>query len=630
MCGLAGYWNLNHRSLPDLRPKMAKRGPDSDGIFFDKNVTLFHSRLSIIDLSSGGAQPMKHESGIVIIFNGEIYNFKELKSKLLIKGYSFKSTSDTEVLLCLYRDMGMKFLNLLVGMFAVAIYDYRSGQDSAKLFLARDQFGIKPLLYSEIEKGVIFGSEIKILLASGLIPPEVDLDALRELFAVGCVYQPKTLIKEIKSVQSGCYLEVNSEGLSKNVRWAENSSENEYKLVNGSILDTAEFVINQSIEKHLISDVPVSCLLSGGLDSSLIAAMIKRNYDVSLNTYTLGFKGLSKPSEANYGQNIADYLGTGHHNLDIDFDKIEEDLYNFVLAIDQPSMDGFNTFLVCKEVAKFSKVLISGTGGDEMFAGYPWFDAAVRKKEFRSLNYVSRTVRKNSRYFAKYKNLFEAIAFLGPLGSFSAGLKAFGYSGADLLLKLPNNTKITFSNSQLDFESRDFPEIYNSVSRLSNFCLQGYTKNQLLRDIDATSMFFSLEVRTPLISQEVYKFAQQIPDNWKLGPRDSRSMAGSYQNTGEKYVLQHLAKKYLPDSLLQRKKQGFEVPLDELLRGPLFRISQSKFEIGNLDKIPFLNAKEISRLYKGFKENKVPAIHVWLILIFILWYESLSFELNND
>lgn len=630
MCGIAGYWNLNYQMLPDLRTKMARRGPDSDGVFADRNIKLFHTRLSIQDLSSCGAQPMTHKSGITIIFNGEIYNFKELRSDLIKKGYDFNSSSDTEVLLCLYRDIGMEFLNLLIGMFAIVIYDFRKGQDNAKLFLARDQFGIKPLLYSKIESGLIFGSELKILLASRLIKPDIDFQSLRELFAVGSVYQPRTLIKNINSVEAGTYLEFNTFGYLQKVAWVKRESKVDYKLVKNSAIDTADFIINQSIEKHLVSDVPITCLLSGGLDSSLLVAMIKKNHDPKINTFTLGFESLSKPSESNYGREIANYLGSRHHNLTVDFRSIEQDLYAFVSAIDQPSMDGLNTFLVSKEVSKFSKVLISGTGGDEMFGGYPWFATAAEKKEIKLFSLASKTVRKNSQFFANFRYLFEKVAFAGQLGSFSAGLRAFGYPGADLLLKIPKNETVDFAQSYLDFESRGKSEGVGELSRLSDYCLQSYTKNQLLRDIDTTSMYFSLEVRVPLISQEVFNFAQTLPDIWKIGPKDSQSIVGSYQSTGEKYILQQLAKKYLPESILQRKKQGFELPLDELLKGPLLKIVEEKFSTSNLEKFAFFNQNQFLQLFKEFLNGNVPGIQIWLILVFILWYEFIISDYSHD
>ena len=630
MCGIAGYWNLDYQLFPDLRTKMARRGPDSDGVFFDKNIKLFHTRLSIQDLSSCGAQPMTHHSGVTIIFNGEIYNFKELRLNLIKKGYEFNSSSDTEVLLCLYREMGMGFLNLLIGMFAIVIYDFRDGADNAKLFLARDQFGIKPLLYSEIEGGLVFGSELKILLASGLIKPDIDFQSLRELFAVGSVYQPRTLIRNIKSVEAGTYLEFNTFGYLQKVAWAKREPQTEYESLKNSVIDTADSVINQSIEKHLVSDVPVSCLLSGGLDSSLLVAMIKKNHDPDVNTFTLGFESLSKPSESNYGKEMANYLGSRHHDLTVDFHSIEQDLYAFVSAIDQPSMDGLNTFLVSKEVSKFSKVLISGTGGDEMFGGYPWFATAAEKKEIKLISLASKTVRKNSQFFAKFRYLFEKVAFTGQLGSFSAGLRAFGYPGADLLLKIPNNETVDFAQSYLDFESRGISEGVGKISRLSDYCLQSYTRNQLLRDIDSTSMHFSLEVRVPLISQEVFNFAQTLPDVWKLGPKDSQSIVGSYQSSGEKYVLQQLAKKYLPESILQRKKQGFELPLDELLKGPLLKIVEEKFSTSNLEKFAFFNQNQFLQLFKEFLNGNVPGIQIWLILVFILWYESILSEYSHD
>jgi asparagine synthase (glutamine-hydrolysing) len=624
MCGIAGYWNLNSFSLPNLCESMKRRGPDSQGTFIDENVSFFHTRLSIIDLSANGSQPMEHKSGIVISFNGEIYNFKELKQNLLIKGYSFESSSDTEVLLNLYRDQGMEFLSSLIGMFAIAIYDYRFGLSNSKLILARDQFGIKPLLYSKVGGGLLFGSELKTLLASGIIKPEIDFTALRDLIAIGSVYQPRTLIKNVFSLSAGTYLELTKSGNVKNILWAKNSSSNENYLKHESILDAADFTISESIKKHLVSDVPVSCLLSGGLDSSLIAAIIKAKYDPNIQTFTLGFKGNSKQSETEFGRTIAQYIGSNHHELTVNIENIESDLIEFISAIDQPSMDGLNSFLVFKEISKFSRVVISGTGGDEMFAGYPWFSQALSKRDNRSRNFFSHKVRKNSEFFSQYKYFFEKFGYAGQLGTFSSGLQAFGYSQADKFINVPANTSFDFINSYLDFQSRNIPKNFGSISRLSHFCLQGYTKNQILRDVDSTSMYFSLEVRVPFISQEVYKFAQQLPDEWKIGPRNLNAVAGSYQSTGEKYILQQLAKKYLPDSLLQRNKQGFELPLDEWLRGPLFNLVKDKFAQNNLNQFGFLNAKAISSLLDDFTRKKAPAIRVWLILVFILWYESLS------
>jgi asparagine synthase (glutamine-hydrolysing) len=623
MCGVAGYWNLDSKSLPSLCDSLNSRGPDGFGEFNDLNIRMFHTRLSIQDLTTNASQPMSSQN-VTIAFNGEVYNFRHLRILLEDLGYFFVSKSDTEVILNLYIEFGTDCFAMLRGMFAIAIYDNRSQKPEPELILARDEFGIKPLLFSRKDQGLIFASDLRTILASGLVSKEIDNFSLRELFAVGSIYQPRTILKDVSSISAGRYAVIGIDSFQEfDFRLRKPSNGAEIPRFEKDVVGLADTVINDSLSAHLIADVEVSTLLSGGLDSSLISAMIAKNHVPSINTFTVGFDNSNKADESADAREIAGFLGTSHHEIMLSEDRIEADFLDFVCGIDQPSMDGFNSFLVSKVVSQHTKVTISGTGGDELFAGYPWFQVAHGhgpKCEFQKL---SRFVRENSKIGTMLPPFFNRLAFRSSSGIFTKQNQAFGYPEATRIVKDFKESPQIFINSFLDYESRESTENLFQVSNLSLICCAGYLKNQLLRDIDATSMYHSLEVRTPLLDREVLNFAISLPDKWKLGHGSELGSPESYSNSGQKYILGKLSELYLPPQFLNRKKRGFELPIESWLKGPLKKLLETKLSKSNLSQIHNLDVERTFALKEKFLSGSLAPIKIWLVLVYVVWYELL-------
>jgi asparagine synthase (glutamine-hydrolysing) len=628
MCGLAGYWNLEFEALPSLCPSLQNRGPDGRGEFSDQFVKLFHTRLAIMDLTENGAQPMTNSEGKAIVFNGEIYNFRELKSHLINLGYKFKSTSDTEVILNLYNHYGNNCFALLRGMFAIAIYDNSDIITGPKLVLARDHFGMKPLLYSNRFSGLVFASDLKTLVSSGIVSKKLDPQALRELFAVGSIYQPKTILQDVTSVPAGSYMSITLQGSQIFRYWNPTASDPNPEIQSETrLVEKADEIINESIALHLLAEVPVSTLLSGGLDSSLIAAMVAKNHNSKIDTFTVGFDSTSDLDESSNANELSLFLRTSHTKIHLSDNHIESDFLDFVAAIDQPSMDGFNSYLVSRAVAMKTKVTLSGTGGDELFGGYPWFKSSVERRRNLYLPKISRKTREFLFSSGHESRVLNKIAFASDLGSFAKQNQALGFVESSKTLIESTSDGGGFDNSFLDFESRDLMSDESAISRMTYFCCSGYLQNQLLRDIDATSMDNSLEIRMPLLDLEVFKFATSLPDAMKVRLPSISISNGSYSQTGQKFILGKLSHKYLPDGFLDRKKQGFDLPIDSWLRGPMKNLLETKLSNFNLSKIEHLDVERVLFLKEQFLHGKLAPVKIWLILTFVIWYENL---MNDD
>jgi asparagine synthase (glutamine-hydrolysing) len=328
--------------------------------------------------------------------------------------------------------------------------------------------------------------------------------------------------------------------------------------------------------------------------------------------------------ESDEARKTAKLLKSSHTEITLEDSTIESDFLEFASSIDQPSVDGVNSFFVSKAVSKFSKVVLSGTGGDELFAGYPWFESAKNFNGGSIQEKISRIVRENSFMIAKIPKTFDYLAYKTKMGIFSKGIQVFGYANAD---KLINNTIVQlreFNETFLDFESRDINTNLDELSRFSIICLNGYTKNQLLRDIDSTSMHFSLEVRVPYLDLDLLNFSLGLPDEWKLGPKNSQFDPLSYKGSGQKYLLAKLSEQYLPKDLLQRRKKGFDLPLSDWLDGPLNSLLISEINYAKTKGNSFLKMDQVEEFFKNYKLGKEPAIRLWLILLILVWHKNLE------
>jgi asparagine synthase (glutamine-hydrolysing) len=567
MCGIAAIFAYHEGappadidSLTRMHDALAMRGPDGEGIWHskDRKLAMAHRRLSIIDLSAAAAQPMVSADGAYrIVYNGEIYNYPELRRELIADGAIFVTNSDTEVLLHLYARRGPSMVNALRGMFAFAIWDDRR----KGMFLARDAYGIKPLYFADDGKTIRIASQVKALLAGGGVDTSENAAGHAGYFLFGYVPEPHTLFRGIEALPSGGSLWIDASGRGTPHRWfnlTKEFAEVEPTRFNAERLHEA---LKDSVRHHLVSDVPVGVFLSSGLDSATLVALASEIQDTSIRTITLGFEEFrGTPSdEAPLAEDIARHYGATHETRWItasDFTEHADDLFD---AMDQPSIDGVNTYFVSKVTREAGlKVALSGLGGDELFAGYSSFrevPALVRALGiFRFLPGVGQAFRFmtspliNRVAAPKYAGLFEYGARMGDAYLLRRGL--FMPWELDQVLD-PDMAREGLATLMPRDRLRQTTEgIKRPRAAVSALESAWYMQNQLLRDSDWASMAHSLEIRVPLVDVDLLRaIAPMIAGP---SPPTKRDMALSPARA-------------LPDIVLNRPKTGFSVPVREWL-----------------------------------------------------------------
>ncbi|MBF0531320.1 MAG: asparagine synthase (glutamine-hydrolyzing) [Deltaproteobacteria bacterium] len=633
MCGIAGlFGNPDLKAIQAMVTAMKHRGPDDHGIFTDETVALGQARLSIIDLSPAGHQPMSNaDQSIWIVFNGEIYNFRSERAGLEAKGRTFRSTSDTEVILALYEEYGEDFLKRLRGLFALAIYDKRRGPKKEKLILARDHLGIKPLLYRRQGGVIVFASELKALLASGVSSRQVDHEALRTLLTFGSVYQPRTLLADVSALPSAHYLVADDHGIRIQRYWSFGANRIS-ELGRASYPEQVAFLKRtfvDTVKMQLVADVPVGAFLSGGVDSSLIAAIMAKEIGEQVKTFSVGFESAGPTiDESKDAEEIARYIGSDHHLVYIGPQDIEDHLEHFVSGLDQPSVDGLNSYFVSHWTSRFVKVALSGTGGDELFAGYPWFaqmwvwnqkqvEGEQRGKLHKALarapwlapllnGFLPRNKRPASAFREAYAKLYHCF---GPV------------EGGRLLSNEMREKAMVRASMAEDLILLDEIPNEDVLDRTSVLCLNGYTRNQLLRDIDACSMAHSLEVRVPYLDPFVTDVALSLPPASKLQfSSKTLNLAACYSESGCKKVLVDVARDYLPAIFFeQRCKRGFGLPYDAWLRGPLAELLADVLSPPAVKAGGLLDPEVTASVYEGYMKGLRPWNHPWLLMVIELW-----------
>ncbi len=556
MCGICGYFSpsaeLSSAFLDQATRSLSHRGPDGMNTWTHPSgfAGLGHTRLAIIDIE-GGSQPMHSSDGrLTIVFNGEIYNYRELRRELVSLGHSFHTNSDTEVLLAAYRQWGSDCLIRLSGMFAFAVFD----NIERKLFLGRDRTGIKPLYYYLGPKGIVFGSELKALLAWPEIPRRMNAPALLEFLMLTYPLPPTTCFQDCYELQPGSYLEFSRSAHQIHTYWSWSSE----PYTNGcDPLDKLEVELAEAVREHLVSDVPIGAFLSGGIDSSLLVALIAANSSSKLRTFNVKFAE-DGYDESSYATAVAKHVGTEHHQLELksgDPSLVEAVLDQF----DQPFADSsaIPSYLICREIRKYVKVVISGDGGDEMFGGYPSFAHA---DAIRLLSRIPASLLRATEWA-----MLTIPAFLPDKWRQSARLlRAAGLPADERLFDLssiyaaeeigrllqPDFTRV-LAGYQPKFarESDDSP----GGQDLMDVTVQAVLPGDYLRKVDITSSAHGLEVRVPMLANRMLAFAAGLP------------RAHKYSWRTNKIVLRRLARKYLPLEVATKRKQGFGIPFDNWL-----------------------------------------------------------------
>ncbi|MCF7854706.1 MAG: asparagine synthase (glutamine-hydrolyzing) [Candidatus Pacebacteria bacterium] len=640
MCGICGTWRIADRiPVPRMVEAMRHRGPDDNGELADGPAHIGMTRLAIIDASSGGHQPMSNAASTVwIVYNGEMYSFAEEREALRARGETFVSGSDTEVVLRMYEVHGDDFLKRLRGMFALAIYDKRGGVGRERLLLARDQLGIKPLLYASVGSGWVFASEMKALLAGGLIPRRMDPIGLRQLLTFGSVYQPRTMVDGVKMLLPGHKLVLDHRGARDEVYWtptvgrradvAGADYEEQVEVLQAALAD--------SVARHMVSDVPLGAFLSGGVDSSTLVALMARQAGRRVKTFSVGFEAEGRHiDESGEARAIAEQVGAEHTHVTVTGADVADQIHDIARGLDQPSVDGVNSYFVSKAAKLGMTVAISGTGGDELFAGYPWFrQMAFYEQQMQEAGPWSRTVEEGVAALATCSSLDSVMRGArrwrlakwrerGFLFRYAACYGIFGELGALRLLAPDVRAAAQAGHSQArDIRHNDMLSGAGVVERVSALCIRGYTTNQLLRDIDAVSMAHSLEVRVPFLDVPMLDLALSLPPETKLGPVSGPEREGiTYNDSGTKRILLDVNRRLLGRDLGAQPKRGFAMPFDEWLRGPLRPVllettSRPDFAGGLLDPL------EVAAVRQSFLDGKSTWARPWLLMMLELWRQE--------
>ncbi|HEX8335677.1 MAG TPA: asparagine synthase (glutamine-hydrolyzing) [Pyrinomonadaceae bacterium] len=608
MCGIGGIWGSEDESaVRAMVGAMRHRGPDDSGVFRDADVVLGMTRLSIIDVSDGAHQPFHNpEKTLCIVYNGEVYNFQAERGLLEGRGYSFSSASDTEVVLRMYEHYGDDFLLRLRGMFALAIYDKRRGPGRERLLLARDPFGIKPLLYARARGGLVFASELKALLESGLVERSIDPEALRLLLTFGCVQQPRTMIDGVRMLPPAHRMIV-ERGHERVERYWVLARDRRPELRTARYEDLVAHqseLLRESVRLHLVSDVPVGAFLSGGVDSSLLVALMAQVVGTGLKTYSVGYEAEGADvDESDEARRTAHFIGADHTHVLVRGSDVREQINLIASGLDQPSADGVNTYFVSQAARRGVKVAISGTGSDEIFAGYYWFTALLleqRRGAHDGADFLDKFAAFQSNNFSPP----EAARVLHPELRRQAGVGRT--AGHDL---------------------REFDELPDGslVERTSALSLRAYLNNRLLRDIDAASMSHSLEVRVPFVDREIVDAALSLPDAVKLGDLSNRAQSGfdTYRATGSKRIILDIARPLLPEGFDERTKRGFQMPFTAWLKGPLREVLADALGEEQVRRRGLLDAREVSAVRRAFMETDADPhrsrVKPWILMMLELW-----------
>jgi asparagine synthase (glutamine-hydrolysing) len=627
MCGIYGYLSpsaIDPAALRRMGHTLRHRGPDDEGEVIlnsaEVSVGLGHKRLSIIDLSPAGKQPMSNEDETIwITFNGEIYNFQEIRKTLEGKGHTFRSHSDTEVVVHLYEELGTKCLDELNGMFAFALWDAKQ----QSLFLGRDRVGKKPLHYCIAGGHFAFASEIKALLQYPMVSRELDLTSLNKYLAFEYVPAPNSIFKAIKKLEPGHYLLCRNGEVVVSQYWdipmedypVSDRTEPQY-------IDELKELLERAVTVRLVADVPVGLFVSGGLDSSLVAALARRAKD-NLECFSIGFEEASF-DESHYAQQIARSLGIKHHLKIFSAKDMLSMVQRLPGVLDEPLADPsiLPLYLLSQFASAHMKVVLSGDGGDELFAGYQTYQAHKIVTFYDALpGFVKDTIKALASHLPvshRYLSLdFKLKQFLKGVGV-SSEVRFFLWRGA---FSNAERSELLSPEVRRELQKENaYEEIYRYVrrsgltkelERILYLSMKLYLQDNNLVTVDRASMANGLEVRSPLLDRDVVEFVCRLPMEYKLNGLKT------------KYILKKAAEEFLPRNIVYRKKKGFGVPLAQWLTGDLREfmldhLSRERIQRQGIFHYPYIKQLIDEQVTKA-KDNREP---LWTLLVFQMWYEN--------
>ncbi len=633
MCGIAGLTRGDENiAMMRMLNCIHHRGPDDMGLFSDDSVTLGMVRLSIIDLSALGHQPMQSHCGRYwIVYNGEFYNFREIRHRLEAMGEKFISDSDTEVIITAYARFGEKCVDLLNGMFAFAIWDTQE----KKLFAARDRLGIKPFYYAVKDGFLIFASEIKAFLASGFLDFNLEGDAIFEFFTFGNIQQPLTILRNVFALMPGHVLTWSNGNIVTQRYWSVGSDVRtgvSYDNAKNELLEQ----LRTSVRMQMISDRPLGLFLSGGLDSSVILALMHYNH-LDIRSFTIGFSDdHTLRNELKESEDMAKYFQTNHTSLVLSASDAVSNFPAYFEGLDQPSVDGLNTYLVSKFAASHITVALSGLGPDEMFGGYsrhaliPWkhhnnsnigqaVSGLIPKDFGRYPKYVEDLFLKARSYLSKDNILFQYTQ--------SHTIEAPGEFMDIITPDVSRNIQLMqlYNNSFAALDDSNESDVLRRVLLLD---LNGFMSSRLLRDMDAVSMANSMEVRFPLIDHKLVELVFSLPSSFKqpknIKARPGREGSLSYQVGGTKRLLMDAVSTLLPPDFGLRPKHGFKLPVNRWIKAEKEEVVRSMLLDTESNWKDYLKPDKVKKIIAAFYSNQDPSSRLWRVLTFVNVINSLK------
>lgn len=614
MCGIAGVTGPpDERVITAMTRTMIHRGPDDEGFYIDEEIALGVRRLSIIDVA-GGHQPITNEDGgLVVVMNGEIYNYRELKRRLELRGHRFRSGSDTEVLPHLYEEYGDQAVHLLRGMFTFALWD----KPRRRLLIARDRLGIKPCFYAYANGNLVFASEAKALLCHPEVRPEVDFEALDLYLTFGYVPGPESLFRGVKKLPPG-HLLIHENGRSRLQQyWAPVIADAEPETRMADAGEEFRHQFDEAVRLHLVSDVPVGVLLSGGLDSSAVVSAMTRAQSAPVSTFTVGFDSPDMVDERRDARLVADHFATDHHEVVVATD-VAALLPKLVWHLDEPVADAaaLPTFLICQHARKTVPVVLTGEGSDEILAGYPrysWFRTATQLQRF-----VPSSIRGHAQTLAQYAPVGhryrKAVSDLLADGD-EVGRHLSWIGSVDPVLKnqvLTPELRAAFGDAP---RSKVSAHLGNGkakdgdlLNRLLKLDMQTWLVDDVLAKMDRMSMAASVEARVPFLDHRLVDFATGLPSALKIRGREG------------KQVLRHAMGNVLPPAPLVRRKQAFNAPINHWLRHPLREMVGDTLLTSRARQRGWLDAQRVQGIVDGHAAGDDRyGRPLWSLLCLELW-----------
>jgi asparagine synthase (glutamine-hydrolysing) len=617
MCGIAGFLNFDKSpadagQINKMTDAMAHRGPDANAYWVEGGLALGHRRLSIIDLSTAANQPFADNSGrYIMVFNGEMYNYQEVKNQ--ITDYAFRTTSDTEVLIAAYAKWGADCISRFRGMFAFAIWD----KQEKELFIARDRMGVKPLYFHTGGNRFLFASEIRAILVTGLVPGKLNTAALIDYFSYQSISASSSPVEGILQLEAGYWMKIReNRQIQKERYWDVTTRSVDFDFADRQrVQKNIRELMLQSVSRRLVSDVPVGAFLSGGIDSSAVVGLMAEAGSSRPNTFNISFEE-KEYDESQYAEMVAKKFNTIHTRLLLKPTVFLDELQNALNAMDSPSGDGINSYVVSKAIRRNGMtVALSGVGGDELFAGYPFFEQYLRLQKFRPWYSLPSGLRK-----------IAAGAALGSAGGKKGRMKqllelsspSIGHSYpifrqilSPLLIRkftyLAEGDATTLVEKELA-QRQDRLDKLPLLSQVSAAEYLGYTQHTLLKDTDQMSMAVSLEVREPFFDHDLVEFVLAIPDEMK-------------RPAYPKSLLVESLKPLLPDEVVFRPKKGFLFPWELWMRNELQSFCEGY--IKNMASRSFINGDALITYWQNFLSGDKDTrwAEIWLFVVLEYWLE---------